>query len=132
MSIPGCSTCQHIAPEDRPQPGASRPAAGLSERVLTPEGTFPVSRAPEMQHQTTSTGVPPDAHNLADSCTAPILNLSPYFSKTDWLWYFQNCLDASLPAMRFRILVPPGCSSTNSGGMSVGHLWRLWRPWEGR
>lgn len=26
---------------------------------------------------------------------------------------FQNCFEASLPATRFKIFAPPGCSSTN-------------------
>ena len=54
----------------------------------------------------------PGLYSLADSATVPTLSRSLYFSRTFALWYFQNDLLASLPAMRFRILVPPGCSST--------------------
>ena len=31
-----------------------------------------------------------------------------YFLRMPSLWYFQNCLDASLPATRWRIFLPPG------------------------
>lgn len=53
-------------------------------------------------------------HSLDPSLTVPTFNLGVYFFRTCSLWYFQNCLDASLPATRFRILDPPGCSSMNS------------------
>lgn len=56
----------------------------------------------------------PPPHSLACSLTVPTLSLSPYFSRTFSLWYFQNCLDESLPAILFRILGPPGCSSRKS------------------
>lgn len=80
-------------------------------------------------------------YNLAASLTSPIFSFGEYFFNTDSLWYygergislvvplvdqkecmeikpdviytFQNCLDASLPATRFKIFAPPGCSSTN-------------------
>lgn len=53
-------------------------------------------------------------HSFAASFTSPIFNLGPYFCKTLALWYFQNCLEESFPAILFRILGPPGCSSRNS------------------
>lgn len=34
-----------------------------------------------------------------------------YFLRMPSLWYFQNCLEASLPPTRWRIFFPPGCSS---------------------
>ena len=43
----------------------------------------------------------------------PIWSLDLYFLSTPSLWYFQNCLEASLPATRLRIFLPPGCSSWN-------------------
>lgn len=52
--------------------------------------------------------------SFAVSANVPTWRLAPYFSSTDLPWYFQNCLVASLPATRFRILAPPGCSSRKS------------------
>jgi len=52
-------------------------------------------------------------YSLAFSATVPIFNFGEYFFNTLSLWYFQNCFVASFPATRFRILAPPGCSSTN-------------------
>lgn len=69
-------------------------------------------------------------HNFASSLTAPTFSLGAYFFSTLSLWYyfprqlsnsaysvgkltFQNCLLASLPPTLFKILAPPGCSSTN-------------------
>lgn len=54
------------------------------------------------------------SHSLASSLTVPIFSFGPYFSSTFFPWYFQNCFVESFPAMRFRILEPPGCSSMNS------------------
>lgn len=71
-------------------------------------------------------------YSLAFSPTVPIFSFGAYFLRTDSLWYcrrirvsslvpiqtlhryhtFQNCLLASFPATRFKILAPPGCSST--------------------
>lgn len=61
---------------------------------------------------------PPVQHsfyNFAFSSTVPICSFAPYFFNTPSLWYFQNCFVASLPATRFKIFAPPGCSSTKSG-----------------
>lgn len=54
---------------------------------------------------------PSHPHSFASSLTAPTFSFGAYFFSTPSLWYFQNCFDASLPATRFRILAPPGCSS---------------------
>ena len=51
-------------------------------------------------------------HSFALSLTVPIFSRSEYFFNTLSLWYFQNCLVASLPATLLRIFAPPGCSST--------------------
>jgi hypothetical protein len=69
--------------------------------------------------QPSSTCVP--LHSFASSLTVPINNLGLYFSNTFLPWYFQNCFVASLPAMRLRILGPPGCSSTKAGGRYRQH-----------
>lgn len=53
-------------------------------------------------------------HNFALSPTVPTLSFSAYLSRTCLLWYFQKALVESFPAMRFRILGPPGCSSMKS------------------
>ena len=34
-----------------------------------------------------------------------------YFFRMPSLWYFQNCLEASLPATRARIFLPPKCET---------------------
>lgn len=61
-------------------------------------------------------------HSLALSATVPTFSFPPYFSRTLSLWYFQNCLDASLPATRLRILAPPGWSSRKSAPAVSFHL----------
>jgi hypothetical protein len=38
----------------------------------------------------------------------PTWSLALYFLRMPSLWYFQNCLLASLPATRVRIFFPPG------------------------
>jgi hypothetical protein len=38
----------------------------------------------------------------------PTWSLAWYFLRMPSLWYFQNCLEASLPATRWRIFLPPG------------------------
>lgn len=38
----------------------------------------------------------------------PTWSLPLYFLRMPSLWYFQNCLEASLPATRDRIFLPPG------------------------
>jgi len=37
----------------------------------------------------------------------PIWSEDLYFLRMPSLWYFQNCFDASLPATRVRIFLPP-------------------------
>ena len=58
-------------------------------------------------------------YNFASSFTVPIFSLDEYFFNTLSLWYFQNCLVAFFPATLFRILLPPGCSSTNLHTLSA-------------
>ena len=41
----------------------------------------------------------------------PTNSFLEYFLRMDSLWYFQNCLEASLPATLVKIFLPPGCSS---------------------
>jgi hypothetical protein len=40
----------------------------------------------------------------------PTWSFALYFLRMDSLWYFQNCFEASFPATRVRIFLPPVCS----------------------
>ena len=76
----------------------------------------------------TSPSLSATSHSFAVSFTVPIFSLAPYFLRTFSLWYFQNCLVASLPATRLRIFAPPGCSSAKAGwllafGLSKNIRW---------
>ena len=71
-------------------------------------------------HPTLLIPTSPPGHSFAVSASVPTRSFSPYFSSTDLPWYFQNCLEASLPAMRLRILAPPGCSSRKPGHRASG------------
>lgn len=80
----------------------------LVVRCRSFEMSYAIFNLPTPRH-----GSPRPIHSFADSLMVPIFNFEPYLSRTALLWYFQNCLVASFPAILLRILDPPGCSSRN-------------------
>ena len=59
----------------------------------------------------------------------PTWSFPLYFLRMPSLWYFQNCFDASLPATRVRIFLPPVEDSLLDFGPSFG--WKSGRAEEG-
>lgn len=57
----------------------------------------------------------------------PTWSLLLYFFRMPSLWYFQNCLDASLPATRWRIFLPPNqCHPFVSDCSCADSWWNWW------
>lgn len=48
------------------------------------------------------------ASTLGLLSSEPTCSFALYLFRIPSLWYFQNCLDASFPATRVRIFLPPG------------------------
>lgn len=96
----------------RPRPLPLSPHLSLAPFTTTGSPLDTPSHLATHRHSTNK----PRRHvySLAASARVPTLSLVPYFSSTLLPWYFQKDLVASLPAIRLRILAPPGWSSRKS------------------